>query len=76
MGYDQPDNAYRLEKLGAGTSLAMKRVTGPNLVAKLRQVLQPDVRPRCRQWADRLAAERPLQETCQWIEQLAAQARR
>lgn len=70
MGYDQPDNAYRLEKLGVGASLAMRRVTAANFVAKLHPLLQPEVRERCKQWANRLATEQPLHAICQAIEEL------
>ncbi|MBI1832799.1 MAG: glycosyltransferase [Planctomycetes bacterium] len=70
LGYDQPDNADRLYRLGVGDSLAVKHFTGPNLIAALCPLLQPDVRERCRAIAARMAAERPLEKVCAWIEEM------
>ena len=35
MGFDQPDNAARLERLGIGAVLSPGKFTGANLAVKL-----------------------------------------
>ncbi len=70
MGYDQPDNAERLARLGVGAALSVHRFTGPNLAAKLRLLLQPEVRQRSRELAGRLTNEQPLQRMCTLVEEL------
>jgi rhamnosyltransferase subunit B len=70
MGYDQPDNAYRLEKLGVGVSLSVSRFTGPNVAARLRELLRPEVRTRCQELAKNLAGERSMEKACAAIEDL------
>ncbi len=72
MGYDQPDNARRLERLGVGASLPVHRFTGANLTAVLRRLLQPEVRVRCKEVAERLTDRRPFEEMCGIIEATAA----
>src|SRR5205085_2067897 len=54
MGYDQPDNAERLVRLGVGAPLPPRRFTGARLAALLGKLLGPDVRERCRALAERL----------------------
>lgn len=70
MGFDQPDNADRLFRLGVGDSLAVRRFTGPNLAAKLSGLLQPAVRVRCQEVAQRLNQQRPIETVCGLIEDL------
>lgn len=72
MAYDQPDNADRLIRLGVGASLPVARFTCANLVAQLRQLLQPAVRQRCGELAERLKDQRPLVQVCAAIEEMMA----
>ena len=39
MGHDQPDNALRLKKLGAGDSLSPKNFTAERVAEKLRRLM-------------------------------------
>lgn len=72
MSFDQPDNAARLKRLGAGTSLAPKRFRAPAVAAALEELLNSSqVAARCRELAQRLAAERPIEVACDLIESLA-----
>jgi rhamnosyltransferase subunit B len=70
MGFDQPDNADRLIRLGVGASLPVARFTAANLVAQLRLLLQPAVRQRCGELAERLKDQRPLAQVCAVIEEM------
>jgi rhamnosyltransferase subunit B len=48
MGHDQPDNARRLQRLGAGDVLPPKRFTPERIAAKLRHLMQdPDIAAAC-----------------------------
>jgi len=69
MGFDQYDNAARLERLGVGTSLPPRRFVGPAVAAALRPLLDdPVVANRCRAVAGRLAAADGLDRACDEIE--------
>jgi len=58
MGFDQFDNAARLERLGAGAALSRRNFRGPALAALLDRLLGDSaVRERCRGYAARLAGE-------------------
>jgi rhamnosyltransferase subunit B len=74
MGFDQPDNAARLEHLGVGAALAVKRFAGPNLAAALERLLRPPIRQRCQEIASRLQNQNTLAATCNWIEQTGRQS--
>ncbi|HVX11180.1 MAG TPA: glycosyltransferase [Pirellulales bacterium] len=72
MSFDQPDNAARLTRLGAGFPLARKRFRAANVAEALSRLLEsPAVAARCRYLATRLAEERPLEAACDLIERLA-----
>jgi rhamnosyltransferase subunit B len=70
MGFDQPDNAARLARLGVGDALSVKRFTGPNVAAKLQSLLQPQIRARCGELAKQMTTERPMENICSCIEEL------
>ncbi len=56
MGFDQFDNAARIERLGVGLSLARKAFRGPALAGLLGKLLaDQSVADRCRAVADRFA---------------------
>jgi UDP:flavonoid glycosyltransferase YjiC (YdhE family) len=69
MGFDQPDNAARLERLGVGESLHPRRFTGANVAEKLQRLLRPDVGQRCRELAGRLGKQGAVEKACGWIEE-------
>lgn len=72
MGFDQPDNATRLERLGVGRWVVPARFDGDRVAAALRDLLDDvAVSARCRQWADRIRSRNAIEETCDLLEQLA-----
>jgi len=69
MGFDQLDNAARLEGMGLGSSLSPRRFQGGAVAAALRPLLDDRaVAERCRGVALRLAAEDGLERACDEIE--------
>jgi rhamnosyltransferase subunit B len=70
-GHDQPDNAFRIERLGLGTSLYPQRYRASRIAATLRQVLfSPEVRTRCTRFAEKIDSETALRRACDRIEGL------
>ena len=69
MGFDQCDNAARVERLGVGKSLPMKRFHGPALAETIRGLLDDSaVAGRCRDVAARLADADSVEQACDEIE--------
>lgn len=69
MGFDQFDNAARLERLGVGTAVVPRRFRGPVLAAALRGLLDdPGMADRCRRVAGRLAVEDGLERAGDEVE--------
>ena len=72
MSFDQPDNAARLKRLGAGLALSRKRFRAANVAAALSRLLDsPIIAARCRELAGRMAHERPIDTACDVIERLS-----
>jgi rhamnosyltransferase subunit B len=73
LGHDQPDNARRVNRLGAGDVLLPKRFTGEAVAATLAPLLSDEpVQTRCAALADRVDFANALYETCDLIEALSA----
>ncbi|HYJ95069.1 MAG TPA: nucleotide disphospho-sugar-binding domain-containing protein, partial [Vicinamibacterales bacterium] len=72
MGFDQPDDATRLERLGVGRWVVPSKFDGDRVAATLR-VLLDDGRTAasCREWSERIRARNAIEETCDLLEQLA-----
>jgi UDP:flavonoid glycosyltransferase YjiC (YdhE family) len=69
MGFDQFDNAARVERLGVGRSLPPRRFRGPLLAETIRSLLtDPTVAARCHAAAARLADDDGLGRACDEIE--------
>ena len=69
MAHDQFDNAARVERLGVGRSLPMKRFRGPALAETIRGLLDDSaVAGRCRDVAARLADADSVEQACDEIE--------
>ena len=69
MGFDQCDNAARVERLGVGKSLPPKRFRGPALAEMIRGLLDDSaVATRCRDVAARLADADGLELACDEVE--------
>lgn len=75
MGFDQPDNATRLYRLGVGRWIVPRHFTGARVAAALRHLLGNEtVASACRRWQDRIAADDPVARTCDLLEALAPSA--
>jgi rhamnosyltransferase subunit B len=73
LAHDQPDNADRVRRLGAGDWLAPSRFRGPAVADKLRRLLGvPAVAQACRHVAARFDGGDPLAPACEAIEGLMA----
>jgi UDP:flavonoid glycosyltransferase YjiC (YdhE family) len=72
MGFDQPDNATRLERLGVGRWVVPSKFDGDHVAGALGGLLG-DARTatNCRQWSDRIRSRNAIEETCDLLEQLA-----
>ncbi len=76
MSHDQPDNARRLQRLGAGKWLSPRDFTGPAVAGELATLLgSPEVLTRCRELAQRIDFEQALAATASLIEAAAGAAR-
>lgn len=73
LAFDQPDNADRIVKLNAGTSLPRQRFNGTNAAKVLEEMLASDgIRQFCRELAGRIVNDHALENTCDRMEQLLA----
>lgn len=72
MGFDQPDNATRLERLGVGASIKPNKFRGP-LVAKTLDWLltSKQVQNQCQALAAKVNFKQALDDTCTIIEEFA-----
>ena len=68
--WDQLDNARRVERLGAGSTLSRKSVSPVALAARVNSLLTPAVRQRCAGVASRFGAGDPLEQAAAWIAEL------
>ena len=72
MAHDQPDNAARTKRLGAGDWIGPGRLSGRRLAKVLGRVLDDAaVAERCRKMAGRLAEDDGLGRACEALEALA-----
>lgn len=72
MGFDQPDNAMRLESLGVGKWVVPSRFDSDRVAGALRDLLDDGrTAASCKQWADRIRARNAIEDTCDLLEQLA-----
>jgi UDP:flavonoid glycosyltransferase YjiC (YdhE family) len=72
LAHDQPDNADRVCRLGAGAMLPPARFRGPVVAKVLRRLLESaDVRAACEKAAAQFTADDPLTDACDALEALA-----
>jgi len=69
MGYDQFDNAYRLEKLGVAKSIARRKFKAAHIAPLLSELLDSKIiAERCRHCSERLSETDGLARTCDLVE--------
>jgi rhamnosyltransferase subunit B len=70
MAHDQPDNAYRLEKLGIALSLTPRSFTVEKVTAALDHLLSDaTVQQACRNYSARITERPSPRDLIRWIEQ-------
>ncbi len=71
MAFDQPDNAFRLKRLGVAASLPPAKFRGPAVAATLDHLLtETPVRERCQHWAKQCDGAAALTQSCKLLEGL------
>jgi UDP:flavonoid glycosyltransferase YjiC (YdhE family) len=76
LAWDQPDNAARVAKLGAGLALGSRRRSSGHMSHALSRLMAPEVRDWCREIARRAGREDGLEVAAGCVEQLAGMAKR
>lgn len=71
LAWDQPDNAARVVRLGAGASLGRRQRTSGHIARALARLMTPEVRNRCRSVAKCAAEVNGLEVAADWAERLA-----
>jgi len=72
MGFDQPDNATRLQRLGVARWVMPSEFDGERVAAAIGGLLDDSrTATNCRRWADQISARNAIEETCDLLEQLA-----
>jgi len=70
-GHDQPDNAFRIRRLGLGTSIYPERYKGPRVAAELQRLMaSAEVHARCAQFACNIDSAVAVKRSCDLIEAL------
>ncbi len=68
--WDQPDNAARVKRLGAGDWLKPGQRSGSHLAPALARLLAPEMRARCRYLAASFGPNDALETAARWLEEL------
>jgi rhamnosyltransferase subunit B len=72
MGFDQPDNATRLQRLGVARWVVPSEFVGERVAAAISSLLDDShTVANCRRWSDQIRAHNAIEETCDLLEQLA-----
>jgi UDP:flavonoid glycosyltransferase YjiC (YdhE family) len=72
LAWDQPDNASRVARLGAGIALGPRCRTSEDLSRALAQVMAPPIRDRCRALSRRPDGQHGFELAADWLEELTA----
>jgi rhamnosyltransferase subunit B len=70
MAWDQPDNAARVRRLGAGSSLGARQRSAARLAKALSELLKPEAQTRCRALSARFGDDDALERAAVWLEEL------
>jgi rhamnosyltransferase subunit B len=76
LAWDQPDNAARVVKLGAGQALGPRKRTSAHISHALARLITPAVRDQCKSIASRASAGDGMDVAATWIEELGGKANR
>jgi rhamnosyltransferase subunit B len=69
MGFDQPDNALRITRVGVGESILPAQFTAPRVAAALDRLLSSEsVAAACRRWRQRIDGPDAVRQACDLIE--------
>jgi UDP:flavonoid glycosyltransferase YjiC (YdhE family) len=75
-GHDQPDNAFRIKRLGLGTSIYPERYKAPAVASAIQQLLaSSEVQTRCIEFAEKIDSATALERACDLIEGLGNNTR-
>ena len=75
MGYDQFDNAHRVERLGVGVSIGRPQFKAPRLAVALSGLLSShEVATSCRNLASRIEQSKGVERACEVIEEAVESA--
>jgi rhamnosyltransferase subunit B len=69
LAHDQPDNAARLKRLGAGVGISRRHFTVNKAVAGLKQVLSPETQRICQSLAAKISKENGIEQACLALEE-------
>jgi rhamnosyltransferase subunit B len=70
LAWDQPDNAARVCRLGAGGSLGPRHRSAARLAAALAEQLKPQAQARCHALSARFGDDDALERAAAWLEDL------
>jgi UDP:flavonoid glycosyltransferase YjiC (YdhE family) len=72
MGFDQPDNATRLSRLGVARWVMPSEFDGERVAATLQELLaDAHTASQCQHWSNHVRASHAIDHTCDLLEQLA-----
>jgi UDP:flavonoid glycosyltransferase YjiC (YdhE family) len=70
-GHDQPDNAFRIKRLGLGVSVYPERYKAARVARQLKQLLSsPKIQARCAEFARKIDPAAAVERACELIEGL------
>ena len=71
-GHDQPDNAFRIKRLGLGSTIYPERYKAPRINRELADLItSAEVRSRCAEFRRQIDSTEAVERTCDLIEGLA-----
>jgi len=74
--HDQPDNAFRIQRLGLGDWIYPEHYKAPRVAAALKHLLESQkLRARCAEYAHKIDSAAARERACEWIESLGVGAR-
>ena len=66
---DQPDNAFRIGRIGAGARIFPERYKAPRVARTLAHLIEsPEIRARCAEFGQRVDSEASVNRACELIE--------